>query len=75
MAEKIGSGRRFRAMESSLAAKGARNPAGLAAHIGRQKYGSQRFQKLAEAGKARRARERANPPPEQAPPRARRVKV
>ena len=53
MAEKIGSGRRFRGLEAKLAAKGFRDPAAGAAAIGRRKYGNARFQELAKAGKER----------------------
>lgn len=41
----------FNSLERKLAAQGAENPAGLAAHIGRKKFGKKRFQKMAEAGK------------------------
>lgn len=53
MAEKIGSGRRSRQLAGELAAKGAKNPAGLAAKLGRDKYGAARHQALAQAGKRR----------------------
>ena len=48
---KLGSGARFKALSSKLAAKGARNPDALAAYIGRKKYGKKKFQKLAAKGK------------------------
>jgi hypothetical protein len=48
---KLGSGARFKALEKKVAAKGATNPAALAAYIGRKKYGKKRFQKLAANGK------------------------
>lgn len=48
---KLGSGARFKALSSKLAAKGARNPDALAAFIGRKKYGKKKFQKLAAKGK------------------------
>ncbi len=51
--EKIGSGRRFTALENSLRKSGAKNPAALAAHIGRKKYGAKRMAQLAAAGKRR----------------------
>lgn len=53
MAENVGSGRRFRRLESKLAAKGAKNPGALAAFIGRRKYGKARFAQLAAAGRRR----------------------
>lgn len=50
--EPIGSGRRFRALEAKLAQRGdVRNPAALAAAIGRKKYGQKRMAELAEAAK------------------------
>jgi len=51
--EPIGSGRRFRDLSAKLAAKGARSPDGLAAYLGRKKYGEQRFAALAADGRAR----------------------
>jgi len=53
----LGTGERFRELVKSLAAKGAENPAALAAWIGRKKYGKKRFQQLAVAGR-RRAKKR-----------------
>jgi len=53
----LGTGERFRELVKSLAAKGAENPAALAAWIGRKKYGKKRFQQLAAAGR-RRAKKR-----------------
>lgn len=52
--EKIGSGRRFRGLEHKLAAtKGVKNPSGLAAYLGRKKYGKARMAELAKAGARR----------------------
>lgn len=48
---KLGSGQRFQQLKSKLAAKGAKNPAALAAYIGRKKYGKEKFQELSVAGK------------------------
>jgi hypothetical protein len=48
---KLGTGSRFKALKNKLAAKGAINPAALAAWIGRKKYGKTKFQKLAARGK------------------------
>lgn len=50
---KLGTGKRFAALKAKLAKRGAYNPAALAAWIGREKYGKERFQKLAAAGKRR----------------------
>lgn len=43
---KLGTGARFKALEAELARRGARNPAALAAHIGRKRLGKQKFQQL-----------------------------
>ena len=48
---KLGQGGRFAALKKKLAKKGAKSPGGLAAFIGRKKYGKSRFQKLAAKGK------------------------
>lgn len=49
---KLGSGARFKALVSKISARGGvRNPAAVAASIGRKKYGKARFQKLAAKGK------------------------
>lgn len=48
----LGSGGRFEALEESIAKRGnVRNPAAVAASIGRKKYGKQKFQQLAAAGR------------------------
>ncbi len=47
----LGSGERFRQLSRKLAARGATNPDALAAWIGRQKYGKEKFQKLAAKGR------------------------
>lgn len=48
---KLGSGARFKALQAKIARKGGvRNPAAVAAAIGRKKFGKARFQKLAAAG-------------------------
>jgi hypothetical protein len=41
----------FKAVQKAVAAKGARNPAAVAAAIGRKKYGKEKFQAMAAAGK------------------------
>jgi hypothetical protein len=46
-----GAGGRFKALAAQLAAKGATDPDGLAAKIGRKKYGRSAFQMMAAAGK------------------------
>lgn len=48
---KLGSGKRFAALTKKLGKRGARNPAALAAWIGRRKYGKAKFQKLAAKGR------------------------
>ncbi len=51
---KLGSGKRFADLESSLAKeKGIRNPGALAASIGRKKYGKTRFQSIAARANAK----------------------
>ena len=47
----LGSGKRFDQLESSLERKGVRDPAALAASIGRKRYGKKRFNKLAAHGR------------------------
>lgn len=49
----VGEGGRFEALKGKLAAQGAKDPAALAAWIGRRKYGKAKFQQLAEAAKNR----------------------
>lgn len=49
----LGSGARFKAVEKSAAASGARNPAAVAAAAGRKKYGKKKFSQLAAAGRKR----------------------
>jgi len=49
---KLGTGKRFSALKKKLSKrKGVYDPAGLAAYIGRKKYGKKKFQKLAAKGK------------------------
>lgn len=47
----LGSGERFAQLKRKLAKQGAENPAGLAAYIGRKKYGAARFNQLAAKGR------------------------
>jgi hypothetical protein len=50
----LGSGERFRALVSSIKARGGvRDPAAVAASIGRRKYGTERFQELAARSRRR----------------------
>jgi hypothetical protein len=52
----IGTGQRFKALVGQLSSKkGISDPAGLAASIGRKKFGASRFGKMAAAGKAKAA--------------------
>ena len=53
----IGSGKRFSSLERSLShEKGVRNPAALAAALGRAKYGSRGFAHLSAIGRKRHSR-------------------
>ena len=47
----------FAAVKKAVAAKGARNPAAVAAYIGRKKYGKEKFQAMAAAGKKKAMKE------------------
>lgn len=48
----LGQGGRFAALKNALAKKpGVTDPGGLAAYIGRKKYGKSKFQSLAANGK------------------------
>jgi hypothetical protein len=51
-AGKLGSGSRFKAVEKSAAASGAKNPAAVAAAAGRKKYGEKKMEQLSKKGKA-----------------------
>lgn len=48
---KLGTGKRFKAIEESAKASGAKNPAAVAAASGRKKYGNAKMAKLSVAGK------------------------
>ena len=49
---KLGSGGRFKALKGKLSKRpGVTSPGGLAAYIGRRKYGAGRFANLAAAGR------------------------
>lgn len=47
----VAGGSRFAHLEHQLRLRGVRNPAGLAAWIGRRKYGARRFAQMAAAGR------------------------
>lgn len=51
MSMRLGGGGRFEALKAKLAAQGASSPGGLAAYIGRKKYGKKKFAKLSAGGK------------------------
>jgi len=55
---KLGSGKRFAAIEKKAAASGASNPAAVAAAAGIKKYGAKKMGKMAAAGRKRAARGR-----------------
>lgn len=48
-----GGGGRFAKLKSRLAAKGAKDPAALAAFVGRKKYGAGKMAAMANKGRAR----------------------
>jgi hypothetical protein len=50
---KLGGGGRFKAVEKSAAASGAKNPAAVAAAAGMKKYGKAKMAKMAAAGRKR----------------------
>ena len=52
----LGEGHRFAAMVNVGEAKGMKNPKAFAAWLGRKKYGKERFQRLAVAGRKKRAK-------------------
>ena len=47
-----GGGGRFAKLEATFAKRGIKNPGGLAASIGRKKYGAKRMEKWATAGRS-----------------------
>jgi hypothetical protein len=51
MKAKLGSGARFKAVEKSAAKSGAENPAAVAAAVGMKKYGKEKMEKMAQAGR------------------------
>lgn len=50
---KLGGGGRFAQIEAKAKASGAKNPAAVAAAIGRKKYGSKKMASMAAKGKSR----------------------
>ena len=46
-----GEGSRFQAVKDEAEASGARNPAAVAASVGRKKYGAKKFAKMGAAGR------------------------
>lgn len=52
---KVGGGGRFQKLEGQLKRKGVKDPAALAASIGRKKYGAKKFQSMAAKGRKRSA--------------------
>lgn len=52
---KPGGGGRFKKLKGKLARKGVDDPDALAAHIGRKKYGNDRFEEMSEKGRKRSA--------------------
>lgn len=50
---KLGSGKRFAALESKLASKGIDDPSALAAVIGRKKYGAKKMAGMAAKGRSK----------------------
>lgn len=48
---RLGTGKRFKALQKKLKKKGVKNTGALAAYIGRKKYGKKKFQKLAAKGR------------------------
>lgn len=55
---KLGSGKRFKAVSTSIQKSGKSKKAAdaIAASIGRKKYGKKKFQKMAAAGKRRKSK-------------------
>ena len=51
MKPKLGSGKRFEAIEEKAEKSGARNPAAVAAAAGRAKYGAKKMASMAAAGR------------------------
>lgn len=52
----LGSGERFKMVEAKAAKYGAKDPAAVAAAVGRDKYGKKKFQELAAAGRKKKGK-------------------
>ena len=52
---RLGGGGRFAKLKKSLGKKGVKNPAALAAHIGRKKHGAKKMAKMSAAGRKRKS--------------------
>ena len=55
---KLGGGGRFKKLKAKLTKQGAKNPAALAASIGRKKYGNKKMTAMAASGKKRKTKRR-----------------
>lgn len=53
---KLGTGKRFKKLESKLAKKGAKKPKALTAWIGRRKYGTEKMTTMAVKGRKRKSK-------------------
>ena len=53
---KLGMGGRFQKLKGELSKKGVRNPAAVAASIGRKKYGAKKMASMAAKGRKRAAK-------------------
>ena len=53
---RLGGGGRFAKLKKKLGGKGVKNPAALAAHIGRKKYGKKKMAKMSATGRKRKKR-------------------
>lgn len=54
---KLGTGKRFAALKEKLShEKGVHNPGAVAAKIAREKYGNEKVNKMAQAGRKRHAK-------------------
>ena len=52
-----GSGKNFAALKAKFAAQGKRSPGGLAAYIGRKKYGNEEMAEMSRKGRMREEKE------------------
>jgi len=50
---RLGGGGRFAKLKKKLGKKGVKNPAALAAHIGRKKYGKKKMASMSAKGRKR----------------------